>query len=657
MIDADRVGTMIAERCRVVAVAGVIGILVFAGFGAVAQAQQQDCVDCHDQVSLSSTAHPELVCGDCHTNVPAEHDGPDLSPLTDADSCGGCHRRESRTVGRSVHESEAGCNDCHGEPHAIQLNAELGSAISPVNQIRYCGGCHDSPESLVDGYLDSEHGRALLLSGLIDAPSCSDCHGGHDILEVANDRAPTAHANSPAMCGECHLLLLDVWQTASAHGAAWQQGEDGPVCVDCHASHAIRDPAAPESRLASAGNCGECHADFLTTFRDSFHGKANDLGFVSGATCADCHSPHRNLPAADSRSSVHPNNLADTCGTCHDNVNASFITFDPHNDPTDPNDNFPVYVVWLFMTGLLVGVFGFFGVHDLLWLQRSLVGAMRGEFREQFDNSGRYVRRFSSIDMRMHVVIVVTFLLLALTGLPLKFHSAGWAQGLIDLLGGVDLARVIHRIAAIGTFGYASFHLGHLLVRWAIRREPGLFWGASSMVPQPRDVADLYANIRYFLYLGERPSGDRWTYFEKFDYLAVFWGVMIIGLSGLVLWLPAWFSGFLPGWALNAAYVIHSDEALLATGFIFIFHFFHTHLRPESFPMDVVIFTGKMPLQKFQSERPLEYQRLVEANDLDDYLVDAPTRSQLRNAYVWGSIFLTIGVLLAVGIIWALITQ
>jgi hypothetical protein len=117
------------------------------------------------------------------------------------------------------------------------------------------------------------------------------------------------------------------------------------------------------------------------------------------------------------------------------------------------------------------------------------------------------------------------------------------------------------------------------------------------------------------------------------------------------------FTKFLPGWAINVAYVIHSDEALLATGFIFVFHFYHTHLRPESFPMDTVIFTGKLSLERFKLERPLEYQRLVDNNELDDYLVDPPTPGERRRAYIWGTIFLTTGVALAIGIIWALLTQ
>ena len=635
--------------------------LAFLPFVAAALAADNTCSgDCHahDDVMYSSSAHPDVTCAECHTNVTADHKDKDLEPLTDDMSCNECHGRVQRAINRSTHGGEAACGDCHGAPHEIHMVEELASAVSPVNQIKNCGSCHDDPPVLVDGYLTSEHGKALLLSGLIDAPSCSDCHGDHQILETDTARAATSHAKSPEMCGECHVLVLNEWKDHSAHGLAWQAEEEGPVCVDCHNSHGIVDPTTDESRHLSASNCGGCHEDYLTSFRDSFHGKATHLGMAGGATCSDCHTPHRNLAADNPESSVHPDNVLETCGNCHEGITASFATFDPHNDPTNPDDIFPVYVVWVFMTGLLIGVFVFFGIHDLLWLQRSLVGVMRGEFdEERYGGSGKYIQRFRRKNMRMHVVIITTFMVLALTGLPLKFSDAAWSQQLVNILGGVDSTRFLHRIAAIGTFGYMFVHIADVFIRWAFRGEKGMFWGPNSMMPQPKDVSDFIGNIKYFFYLGERPPGDRWTYFEKFDYLAVFWGVMIIGISGLFLWFPGFFTSFLPGWTLNAAHVIHSDEALLATGFIFVFHFFHTHLRPESFPMDLVIFTGKMSLERFKAERPLEYQRLVDNNELEDYLVEAPNERQRRDAYIFGSIFLTIGILLAIGIIWALLTH
>ena len=631
-------------------------LLVLAAFAA--GAQEINCGECHEDVSFTSTAHPDVTCHECHTNVTAEHEDADLEPLTDKESCGECHSSAGRAIGRSVHGDEAGCNDCHGEPHNIHEIADFESAVSAVNQIKNCGACHDEPVELVDGYLTSEHGKALLLSGLGNAPGCSDCHGSHRILEADTDRASTAHSNSPEMCGSCHSLLLHDWKDQSAHGLAWQAEEEGPVCVDCHSSHQIGDPTTYDARHASAQNCGGCHEEYLTTFRDSFHGKAVHLGLAGGATCADCHTPHKNLAEDDPASSVHPDNRMATCGNCHENITESFATFDPHNDPTNPDDNFAVYVVWVFMTSLLIGVFAFFGVHDVLWLQRSLVGALRGEFDEERSAaSGQYIRRFYRKNMRMHVVIITTFMLLALTGLPLKFSGAPWAQTLVDALGGIETTRFLHRVAAIGTFGYMLVHIMDVFIRTVIRREKGMFWGPNSMTPQPKDVSDFFGNIKYFLYMGERPPGDRWTYFEKFDYLAVFWGVMIIGISGLFLWFPAFFTSFLPGWTLNAAQVIHSDEALLATGFIFVFHFFHTHLRPESFPMDLVVFTGRMSLERFKAERPLEYQRLVDNGELEDYLVEPPNARQLRDAYVFGSIFLMIGIMLAIFIIWALLTH
>ena len=174
------------------------------------------------------------------------------------------------------------------------------------------------------------------------------------------------------------------------------------------------------------------------------------------------------------------------------------------------------------------------------------------------------------------------------------------------------------------------------------------------MTPNLKDVQDLWANLKYFLYLGPRPALDRWAYWEKFDYLAVFWGVGMIGVSGLILWFPNVATQLLPGWALNAAYIIHSDEALLATGFIFLFHFFHTHLRPESFPMDPVIFTGSMPLERFKEERPLEYERMVAAGTLEKHLVPAPEQSNLTAAYVFGTIAVVVGLGCAAGIFVAL---
>jgi cytochrome b subunit of formate dehydrogenase len=631
-----------------------------------AKADDAGCLRCHTDVVVKSEVHQAQTCVDCHTNITSvPHDAlPADQKLTGNEICAGCHRVAAKQLAKSVHEKRK-CKNCHGPQHQIEAVSNPESPLSAVNQLKTCGKCHDE---VVEGYVTSVHGQGLLKSGLTEAaPTCSSCHGSHGIQLRDDPRAKISHANAPETCGRCHQLVLKEWRDESTHGELWKagkpgpNGQEGPVCTTCHfVGHTVSDPTSALMRKRFPSECGGCHTSRMKNFRDSFHGKASELGYTAVAICSDCHTPHQNLPASDPRSSVNPANLADTCGKCHKSAarKAGFLTFDPHSDPTTPGGaRKEVRWVYVFMTTLLLGVFGFFGVHDLLWLQRTLVGRLRGEFKAPHGGPGPYVRRFSRAQVWLHVTVVSSFLLLAVTGLPLKFAEAAWAPQIMNLLGGPETAGHLHRFAAIVTFGYFLVHVLMMVYQAVVRRQRGLLWGPDSMVPQANDLTDLLANVRYFLYSGPRPRLDHWTYWEKFDYFAVFWGVAIIGLSGLMLWFPGFFTAFLPGWALNAAYLTHSDEALLATGFIFLFHFFHTHLRPESFPMDPVIFTGRMPLERFKEERPVEYRRLVETNQLESRLVPAPDPGDLRVAYVFGFIAVTIGVLCAIGIFMALWEQ
>jgi cytochrome b subunit of formate dehydrogenase len=626
------------------------------------------CLNCHDDPELKNDAgesmavhedafkagaHKRVECVECHVTAgTVKHPRNALGPVS-FDVCMDCHEDEITPFQGSVHAKVKGgepksCQGCHGSVHTTVRSNDPNAPMSPLNQVRNCGACH---EEMLDGYLSSVHARSLFVSGLSDAaPSCADCHGTHDILRHTDPKARSSHQRSPEMCGDCHKGILKEWDE-SAHGALWREGKDGPVCSTCHQAHAVQDPTTAQARAQMPSDCGNCHADLYKSFHDSFHGKWVSVGRESAAMCSDCHTPHHNLPASDPRSSTHPDNLAATCGSssCHEGqVNASFLTFIPHSNPMDRDQNPYVHYIYIFMTLLLLGVFGFFGLHAALWLQRTLVGRLRGEFKVQHFGEGPYVRRFTTTQMWLHVSIILSFLLLAVTGLPLKFAAAPWAPGLMAALGGADVAAWLHRFAAIVTFGYFAVHLAMLFRDVVLKKEKGYFWGWRSMTPNLKDVQDLWANVKYFLYLGPRPELDRWAYWEKFDYLAVFWGVGMIGVSGLILWFPGFFTQLLPGWALNAAYIIHSDEALLATGFIFLFHFFHTHLRPESFPMDPVIFTGSMPLHRFKEERPIEYQRLVDSGTLEQHFVAPPTKTHIQVVHVFGFAAVAIGIWLAV---------
>ena len=176
------------------------------------------------------------------------------------------------------------------------------------------------------------------------------------------------------------------------------------------------------------------------------------------------------------------------------------------------------------------------------------------------------------------------------------------------------------------------------------------------MVPQPRDVRDFVAQFRWFLGLGPRPRFGRYSYMEKFDYFAVFWGVAIIGGSGLLLWFPEFFAGFLPGWVFNVAMVVHGEEALLATGFIFTIHFFNVHFRPDKFPLDAVMFHGRATADYMAEEHPEIADRLDDGEPagraVPDRRAPAPGMGSSLASAVFGFAALGLGILCVGLILW-----
>jgi cytochrome b subunit of formate dehydrogenase len=265
----------------------------------------------------------------------------------------------------------------------------------------------------------------------------------------------------------------------------------------------------------------------------------------------------------------------------------------------------------------------------------------------------RYVQRFDRLDRLMHGSLMLSFLGLAATGLPLLFSTAPWASRLARIFGGFAVAGRLHRTFAVVLIAVFLAHLARLLHGIAIRKDYGLLWGPRSMVPQPRDLADLTQHVRWFVGLGPRPSFERYTYWEKFDYWAVFWGMAIIGGSGLLLWFPEAFAAVLPGWVFNIALMIHGEEALLAVGFIFTIHFFNGHLRPEKFPMDMVIFTGRLPESELQHERPAEFERLRATGELEALIVRRPSERSWVAGRVFGTSTVLIGLTLVGLIVYA----
>ncbi|MDE3053894.1 MAG: hypothetical protein KGL38_08345 [Gemmatimonadota bacterium] len=270
---------------------------------------------------------------------------------------------------------------------------------------------------------------------------------------------------------------------------------------------------------------------------------------------------------------------------------------------------------------------------------------------------GPYLRRFGPVERTIHALVIVSFLGLVLTGVPLRFAYAPWAAPLMKALGGPGSAGFVHRVCAAITFGYFFLHL--LRVTWTLFHtddKKSIVWGPNSMVPQPKDLRDVIGMFRWFFGRGPQPKFDRFSYMEKFDYWAVFWGVAIIGGSGLLLWFPTFFARFLPGWLFNVATIVHGDEALLALGFIFTIHFFNVHLRPGKFPVDLVIFTGRARAEYFEEEHPLEYERNVREGRLEGLAAEAPSRATYLWSMTLGFGALAVGVFLIVLVLYALVS-
>jgi cytochrome b subunit of formate dehydrogenase len=253
--------------------------------------------------------------------------------------------------------------------------------------------------------------------------------------------------------------------------------------------------------------------------------------------------------------------------------------------------------------------------------------------------------------------MIISFLTLTTTGMTLKFSYTPWALFISRLLGGVEVTGFLHRCAAVALFGLFVAHVWHLtfLKRSESKSFKELLFGPDSILFAKKDWQELIASVKWYTGKGEYPRYGRWTYWEKFDYFAVLWGIMVIGVSGLILWFPEAFTHVLPGWAINVATIIHSDEALLAAGFIFTIHFFNTHFRPEKFPMDTVIFTGRMPIEELKRERPAEYEALVASGKLEENTAEPMSPRRVLAIRIFGWIALTIGLILVVCIIYTMI--
>jgi cytochrome b subunit of formate dehydrogenase len=654
----------------------------------------EDCLSCHgrtdltmerdgeivslfvDQNNFNLSAHAGTACSQCHSEA-RPSDTRACETIVSGVDCSVCHAEQVEDYEASTHGALSAqsdpdapiCLDCHAK-HATQRKTVHTSPTFPDKVPFLCARCHRAGEQaakriesevddIVQSYQDSIHGQGLLESGLIVTANCTGCHSSHRELPADDPDSSIHPENIATTCGTCHYGIQEIFETSIHSTGEPNEGRELPTCEDCHTSHTITRHDVPGFRTKMMNQCGRCHEEEATTFFDTFHGKVSRLGAEAPAKCYDCHGTHDILPTTDPGSRLSRRNVVETCAKCHPGSHrrfAGYLTHATHHDP----DKYP-FLFWAFwgMTTLLVGTLAFALLHTLAWLIRLWLTREEWKAHKELARSEgrRLYRRFGRLQRTMHIFMIISFFTLSLTGMSLKFAYSDWAEWLTRMLGGIEAMGVLHRMGAVTLFVVFFVHL------WDVRRrkrEAGQSWkqllaGPDSLVFNRKDLKQLGQSIRWFFGLGPRPQYGRYTYWEKFDYFAVFWGIAVIGSTGLVLWFPEYFTYIVPGWFVNVATIIHSDEALLAVGFIFTIHFFNTHFRPDKFPIDPVIFTGRVTLDELKYDKPAEYEQLVASGELEKRVVEPLPGAAVRGFRIFGFIALGVGLTLIVLIVAAMI--
>jgi cytochrome b subunit of formate dehydrogenase len=561
-------------------------------------------------------------------------------------ACTGCHQDITAIPHGTEGRIQVGCVKCHQDLFAdaqregrTRDEEKLGGVVTQI-----------------DRYMHSIHARPSTADQSRTNATCYDCHDAHYVYPQGSTVRAEWRLEIPRTCGRCHEEQLSQY-ASSVHGRLVLQDSNAgaAVCSDCHTTHDVESPAMDSTRLVITRNCGNCHADSLKSYTQTYHGKVNVLGYAYTAKCFDCHGSHGIQRVDDAASSVHPDNRLETCRKCHQGATAGFVTFEPHAT-TDDYGRYPyMWIASKFMAALIIGVFLFFWTHTALWFHREWKDRQAQKGRphvrtaelERFQ--GRYYRRFGPGWRLVHLLFAIALMILSLTGMAAFYAETGWASAVMQALGGPRVAAIIHRVAAVVILTLFIGHVIYFVIHFAPRWRTFNWFGHTSLVPSLQDFKDITAMFKWFFGKAPRPEFGRWTYWERFDYWAPFWGLTIVGGSGLMLWFKEATAAVLPGWAFNIATLAHGEEAFLAILFLFTVHFFNNHFRPDKLPPpDIVMFTGAMPLEHFRREHGLEYDELVASGQLEKHLVDIPSARLTLASKILGIVLLAFGLTLLV---------
>ena len=618
------------------------------------------CLSCHD--GKKGKIEMPGIGGESHT-VRAVSNGKYGKSVHAKMQCVACHKDivDSAAPHKRSAEKSPDCADCHQKLWDEAKKAGVSGEKSRLETV----------VKNIEAYKKSFH--ALPDKDVPSQPkaTCTQCHDTH-AFAVPVDKASPEYAawrkEVPELCGSCHDDQLETFQ-GSIHGKELleKNNNKAPACINCHTTHEISSTSLTSFKLLVTEECGSCHLSNLASYRDTYHGQVNKLGGGDTAKCYNCHGSHGILSSTDPKSKVHPDNRLKTCQGCHDGkkrelATAGFASFGPHANSHDFAKYPQMWIVTKFMQGLLIMVFAFFWAHSGLWYYREWQDrkarvAVPHVRIDGIAHEEKFFQRFPVGWRIAHLAFALITMTLVLTGTSALFSHTAWAPVVAAALGGAKGLAFIHRVAA--TMFVSIFAIHFVYVMQSLLRDKSFRWfGPNSLIPNWKDLADCIGMFKWFLGMGPKPRFERWTYFEKFDYWAVFWGVSIIGSSGLMLAFPTVTAKFLPGWIFNVATVVHGEEAFLAAVFLFTVHFFNNHFRPDKLPPpDIVMFTGLQSLEEFRADHPAQYQRLLDSGELEKLLVDGPSQPMTRRSKILGLVLIAAGLTLLVLVINGFVTS
>jgi cytochrome b subunit of formate dehydrogenase len=455
-------------------------------------------------------------------------------------------------------------------------------------------------------YSETVHGKALLEKGLTSSAVCTDCHGSHNLSAPTNPTSKIYRANVPQTCGKCHENVLNTY-LRSVHGKASVSGvRDAPVCTDCHGEHTIRSHKDPLSSVyptqISKKTCGQCHAaekivakyhlpaDRMESYFQSYHGLASNLGVLTVANCASCHGAHDILPSSDPDSSVSKSNIQKTCGKCHPSAGAQLAKGSVHLTPSLKKDMM-VYYVSVFYILLIVMTIGGMLAHNLL----DFIHKFRLHYRRHRSDAKH--TRFTQNERLQHFVLLLTFILLAYTGFALRFPNAWWALPFKAWDAGFDWRGVVHRVLAVVFVILSGYHVYYLFGTARGREQ------LKALMVRWRDFSDPIQTVAYNLGIRkEKPKYARYSYIEKAEYWALVWGSVVMILTGFLLTFENISLQFFPKWVFDVARTIHYYEAVLAVLAIIVWHFYFIIFDPLQYPLNLAMTTGKVSEEEHRED-------------------------------------------------------